>query len=161
MDIHQKVKIIRQQNFGGKYFFNSLDDMFKNKDIVNQLKKMLTEYQYKNGPTLLIGSGKFARYINANGIHLDIIVTGGWVSSSIKRCLNKMTELSNRKALINGKKFILIDDSIYSGRTQNLISDHIKELGGKVIHTIVVYDGCKEKRDDISSMYRFFDHFIF
>lgn len=57
-----------------------------------------------------------------------------------------------------GKDFIFIDDSYYSGKTARVVQKWMKDHGGKVVKSYVFYDGSYEKRDDVVSLYRYWDH---
>lgn len=59
---------------------------------------------------------------------------------------------------IEGKDFIFLDDSYYSGKTSKAVQKWIKGHGGSVVKNYVFYDGSYEKSDDVVSLYRYFDH---
>ena len=51
---------------------------------------------------------------------------------------------------------IFVDDSFYSGKTLNKVKKFINARNGEVVRTYVFYDGCKEKHEDVVSLYRYY-----
>lgn len=52
----------------------------------------------------------------------------------------------------------MFDDSFYSGGTKNKIEDFLKKWNSRIIRTYVIYDGSKEKQNDLKYIYRYRDH---
>ena len=60
------------------------------------------------------------------------------------------------KSYIKDKKYIFLDDSYYSGKTQRAVRNEIERLGGKLVNTFVIYDGSVNKSEDVKSLYRYY-----
>ena len=58
-------------------------------------------------------------------------------------------------------KFILLDDSFYSGTTKDAIERSLKMIDSqaRIVKTFVIYDGSKVKKNNIFSMFRYYDHY--
>ncbi len=57
------------------------------------------------------------------------------------------------------RDFVLLDDSFYSGKTRGLIRDELERQGGRLVHTYVIYDGCRGRDPEVTGLYRYYDHF--
>lgn len=149
------LKILKLHE-GGRNFFDNLDAAVKDPDIVSSLYHMIhktTGVRY----CIQISTGGFGRFysnwIRSNGSDLDdvYLVNGGLREG------NPIDSLEPFKSDINGQDFIIIDDSFYSGKTVDKIIEHVKSLGGNYVGTFVVYDGSHNKREDINSLYRYYE----
>lgn len=56
-------------------------------------------------------------------------------------------------------KYVMIDDTIYAGTTYRKIKDFLKEHDITVNSCIAMYDGCPIKKDDVQSLFRYYDFF--
>ena len=92
---------------------------------------------------------------NAFGVDL-ILVTGGLRTTAPMDDLWYVRQKLERG---QGRDFVLLDDSFYSGQTRNLIREELERQGGRLVHTYVVYDGNRERDPDVSALYRYYDQF--
>ena len=86
------------------------------------------------------------------GVHIDFLVPGGLRHDPSKINLEPFADQ------IDGKHFMFIDDSYFSGKTVAVVKEEIERLGGNFLGTLVVYDGAKEKNVNVWSLYRYYDH---
>lgn len=136
----------------GQAFFSNLDSRFRNTDCCTiMLLCALTVYKEYN----FIVTGEFGKslYLTCPSI-IKLRLPGNLRHT--KKC-----DLSWAKDYIAGKKFILLDDSFYSGRTRDVVAKELSTQGGVLVGTLVMYDGCKEKDLQVDSFYRYFDYYNF
>jgi hypothetical protein len=50
---------------------------------------------------------------------------------------------------------IVVDDSLYSGKTFDCISMAARQCGARSVRALVAYDGSPEYRDDVTSLFRY------
>ena len=60
--------------------------------------------------------------------------------------------------IYEGMEFIIVDDSYYSGKTLNAVKKYMESTGAKIIANYVFYDGSRENKDNVRSIYRYYDH---
>ena len=148
---------------GGESYFNELDNIIKNDEFL-MLYFLLYAVQ-DSGINNVIMSGEIGlRYFRLklklqNKIPDDItlyIVNGG---------LRKGEEIvggitSNLEVIpesLYNTTVIFLDDSFYSGKTASKVEEFINSRGGRIKWKYVLYDGSKNKRDDVKSIYRYYD----
>ena len=149
------VKTCLEQHEGGEIFFDNLDEMIRNDDSL--IKMMIEKIQKEISPSFIVVSGNFGivflNYCMKN-MPMDftssvIVVPGG---------LRNGVPVGNIPIKFSNQKGIFIDDSYYLGRTQQAIAKELKKIGSEIYKTYVFYDGSKEKKDDVVSFYRYYDH---
>lgn len=156
MIINEIVNQMLQQHTGGKVFFEKVDEAIRNEDVVQLLYNKIIKS--KNDYSIIITTGKFgiffSNWINCFGNIFEIVyVVNGGIREG-----KPVDSLECFKDDIKGQKFIIVDDSFYSGRTVDAIKEHVTSLGATYKGTFVVYDGSKEKRDDVKSLYRYYEN---
>lgn len=160
MSIHQEVtdqlnEIVRRlidEHTGGVPFFDALDEEIRAEGFMAVLSEM-AEVCFTQGIDLVV-SGKFGRYFANADIYPGerlLVVNGGLRHGEIM-------DLTPFKWRIRGVDYVFLDDSFFQGRTRNKIRAEIERLGGKLLHTFVVYDGSQEHDDDVTSLYRYWDY---
>lgn len=155
--VNNVVKEILQLHTGGKEFFENLDIAIRDTDIVQVLYDEIEKFIDHRMHLYIVVSGKFGTFfrnwITCFGSDIDYVysVNGGL------RDGEPIDSLEPFKKDIEGKDIIIIDDSLYSGRTVDTIIEHITSIGGNYKATFVIYDGSKEKRPDIHSLYRYYE----
>lgn len=149
--LNQIVKDMLEQHQGGEKFFDNLDAAIKNTIIINELISRI------KSPNIIV-SGNFGEffihyylnnYVMNNNIF--ILVNGGL------RKDEPITDLSDRKRDIEDHEFVFVDDSFYSGKTRDAVQQEIKRNGGRLIRTLVVYDGSVQRDSSVESIYRYYD----
>lgn len=152
--VNEVVKQMLQLHEGGKEFFENLDFAVRDPDIVQSLYDKIEEFTGVIQHIYVV-SGKFGvffkNWIECYGCDIDIVyaVNGGL------RDGDPIDSLEPFKEDLNGLEFIFIDDSFYSGRTADTVIEHVKSFGGRYKGTFVIYDGSKEQRPDVYSLYRY------
>jgi hypothetical protein len=154
--VNEIVKEMLQKHVGGKEFFENLDLSVRNYDVVQSLYDLIEKV---NGTNLVyfIVTGRFgiffSNWIRYYGTESDIlyIVNGGLREGE------EIISLELFKNDLNRQGFIIIDDSYYSGKTNNIIKQHVESLGGRYEGTFVVYDGSPEKSENVHSLYRYYE----
>ena len=146
---------------GGEGYFNELDGMVKNNETLMVL--FLLYAVRDSGSYNVILSGEIGlRYMqlqlqNKIPNYINLMVVNGRLRKG-----NEITGgiMSNYEVIpedLGGMDVIFIDDSFYSGRTANKITEFVESRCGTVIGNYVFYDGSKEKYDDVKSIYRYYN----
>ena len=148
--IFDTVNELLEKYIGGQTFFTELDRAVKFDKSV--LETLVRKAESVGNGLKTIASGEIGLSMHNMGVHIDFLVPGGLRHDPSKINLEPFVEQ------IEGEHFIFIYDSYFSGKTVAVVEEEIERLGGNFIGTLVVYDGAKEKRDDVWSLYRYYDH---
>jgi len=166
------VEEILNQEGGGEVFFDKLDDAIKdpkNLDITLALFNKIYEKHnpYKDDFNLVV-SGSYGRKIlelvNQNKIKCSgtfVLMAGSITSHQNKMGLitkNKNVKIEFQDNHIgNGKEFIFVDDSYYSGTTYKLIKKFLEDRGSTIKEVYVIYDGNDTPEDNRYTLYSYYD----
>lgn len=160
MKLNYKITEILKQHEGGEEFFDALDAMVRgDMDILNTF---LNFVYFEIGDTKeysLILSGQFGNALmGIYGTNLfkdfsDVILVEGGLRSGKTPTIFRQN--------FTKTKFILLDDSFYSGTTRDSIERSLKMIDSQaeIVKTFVIYDGSKVKKNNIFSMFRYYDHY--
>lgn len=157
--LKQKMALIVQKCLeiynGGESYFTELDKMVK--DNAELLVGYLLYISAKEKVKDIVISGEIGTRMldlqNKNQITSDInlmIVNGGLRKNAY------IHEQKNVPDSLCGRTVIFFDDSYYSGKTADSVKRFVESRGGTVIRTYVFYDGCKESKNDVFSLYRYY-----
>ena len=153
----------KKQSEGGVSFFDKIDEFIrnpKNADLILNLIGVIYQEQGKNFNLIL--SGNFGDWVynlikqGKTKINGTVIHITGSLRSSIKNRTFQVIQ-GNEDDMYN-KDFVLLDDSYYSGSTQEEIEKNLKKYGSKIIKTYVIYDGSFQKKPSVYSIYRYYDY---
>lgn len=145
--IFDKVNECLERYIGGEAFFDELDRMIKfDKDI---LTEFMENVKMQNLHT--IASGELGLCLHNYGFPVDILVQGGL------RKGNKISDLSH--FIIEGEKYLFLDDSYFSGKTAQVVKEEVERCGGKFECCYVIYDGSQHPMHPVHSMYRYYNHY--
>ena len=160
MKLNYKIAEILKQHEGGEEFFDALDAMVRgDMDILHTFLNFVYSEIGDTGEYSLILSGQFGNALmSIYGAKLFedfssvILVEGGLRSGK--------TPTIFRQTFVN-TKFIMLDDSFYSGTTKDAIERALKMIDSqaRIVKTFVIYDGSKVKKNNIFSMFRYYDHY--
>ena len=160
MKLNYKIAEILKQHEGGEEFFDALDAIVRgDMDILHTFLNFVYSEIGDTGEYSLILSGQFGNAImSIYGAKLFedfssvILVEGGLRSGK--------TPTIFRQTFVN-TKFIMLDDSFYSGTTKDAIERALKMIDSqaRIVKTFVIYDGSKVKKNNIFSMFRYYDHY--
>lgn len=159
--INKIVKKCLLHHEGGEKFFDLLDENIRqDKNLFDHMISFIKTFNFDYQG--IIVSGKFgsvfshyiSHYVNEQNYFEDkpiICVNGGL------RATQPVINLCNIDIeLLRNKNFIFVDDSFYSGKTRNVISDTLSTYDSKLTHTFVFYDGSLIKEDDVDGFYRWY-----
>lgn len=142
---------------GGEKYFNEIDAKIKeNKDLLLSYIRTAVE---ETGCTNVILSGGMFDAVRNIGSHNKVDWTLYKVSGGLRNYKYIFKCPAEFAFMYQDKEFIFVDDSFYSGKTLNQVKTFIESARGKVVATYVFYDGSKEKRKDVHSLYRYYDNF--
>jgi hypothetical protein len=153
---------------GGNKFFNNIDNSFKltkNLDLIQSIFNKMNNNKNFN----LILTGGFGDWVLLNIKKGKLKVPGNLilVNGSLRGKNNKLNKITSGKKVeiiykkdenISNKKFILFDDSYYSGSTEKSIKTFLKKYNSNIIKTYVLYDGNDKKDINRESLYRYYDY---
>ena len=158
--LNEKIAEILRQHPEGEPFFDALDAMVRgDMDILHTFLNFVYSKIGDTGEYSLILSGQFGNALmGIYGAKLFedfssvILVEGGLRSGK--------TPTIFRQTFVN-TKFIMFDDSFYSGTTKDAIEHALKMIDSqaRIVKTFVIYDGSKIKKNNIFSMFRYYDHY--
>lgn len=159
---------------GGEHFFDALDDAIKNpenEDITLALfNKIYQKYDKYRDDFNIVVSGSFGRRIIQMMKESKLYCGGTFVlfSGSITSHQNKMGLITKNKdvkvefqndSIGEGKEFIFIDDSYYSGTTYKLIKKFIEERKSTIKECYVIYDGNDTPEKTRHSLYSYYQNY--
>lgn len=147
----QKVNSLLDKYIGGEIFFDELDAAIRTDDEI--IKGLLhLSATICSDSARIVMSGKTGYTIKEWGWDADVLLPGG---------LRKMVDvpLDFSKQIEKGKVYFFVDDSYFSGRTESVVKEIVECGGGIFGGSIVAYDGCHEKRGNVWSLYRYYDHY--
>jgi len=148
MDLFETVNDCLEKYIGGEIFFDELDKAVKFDS--NRLTELLALAKKEYPNVKYIASGEIALCMHNFKIPVDIIVQGS---------LRKNTEPLDLSAFVTaGENYVFIDDSYFSGKTAFVIKEALAKCGCHMLGTVVIYDGCFTKKDDVKSIYRYYDY---
>lgn len=148
--LDELVKNMLKQHVGGEIFFDHLDEAIRNNErVIDALIAKIPNIEQQ----LIIVSGRFGQffknYIEVLEIEPKEII---WVEGGLRQG-NKPKSLDH---YIIDQDVIFIDDSFYSGKTRDTISEALAERNSKISDTYVVYDGSHKKENNVYSLYRYY-----
>lgn len=147
----EKVNKLLEQYIGGQIFFTELDKAVKFDFYI--LGQLVSAVKAEFGDDICtVASGEIGLAMHNLGVHVNFLVPGGLRHDPSK------INLAPFKELIQGKKFVFVDDSFFSGRTVLVVREEIERLGGIFLGTYVAYDGSMNKECDVHSLYRYYDY---
>ena len=158
--LNEKIAEILRQHPEGEPFFDALDAIVRgDMDILHTFLDFVYSELGDTKEYSLILSGQFGNAImGICGVKLFedfssvILVEGGLRSGK--------TPTIFRQTFVN-TKFVLFDDSFYSGTTKDAIEHALKMIDSqaRIVKTFVIYDGSKIKKNNLYSMFRYYDHY--
>lgn len=147
------IKDLLQQYGGGIPFFDALDDQIKsgtNDSIIMDLFKGLeNEFVCSSGG---FGDKVFLLYKSGKLKCKGLLIFAG----KIMTYNTGVTSFYPKDFDLHNKEFFYVDDSYFSGKTVNTIDDYLADFNSRIKQVRVVYDGSKEKKSYIQSIYRYY-----
>lgn len=146
---------------GGEGYFNELDGMIKNNETLMVLFLMYAVQV--SGIKNVILSGKIGlKYLklqleNKIPNYINLMIVNGGLRKGYEITGGIMSSLEVIPKSLYNMAVIFIDDSFYSGKTADKVKGFVKNRYGIAGKTYVFYDGSKEKRNDVVSLYRYYD----
>jgi len=161
-NINGMIDRLLKEHIGGEIFFDNLDESVRNNshNILDLMCERVEDMIRKLDTDIVIVSGSFGRVFSTyvsehfgrypwNMIPI-VCVEGG---------LRKGNRVMNFGELLEcpDGNYLFVDDSFYSGKTRDVISEKINEYDGTLVKTMVFYDGSINKDDTVESFYRYHD----
>ncbi len=145
-----------KNHVGGTRFFDALDDQVRGSNEIVEGLVSIAEIklaQHRLNACYVV-SGKFGLAVGSyltNTLGYNTVILEG----SLR--FNEIQDQYTYRKMIEGRKCIFIDDSYFSGTTARKVKELVDLLGGKFLGTIVAYDGSKQKKNNVISLYRYYD----
>lgn len=147
----EKVEKCLKSHTGGEAYFTELDAEIKSdEEFLKSFMNCIIEETNCHNFVMSgeIGSMYFKLYSHDN-IRL-LLLPGG---------LRHGKELPNDvERIYKGMEFVFVDDSYYSGKTLNAVKKYMESTGAKIIANYVFYDGSRENKDNVKSIYRYYNY---
>lgn len=162
--LNNKISELISEHTGGEKFFDELDNFIReDKSIIDEFLKLYQTRKKTNYPELIILSGKFGNVMINNLVNNNVMLINGGLriqETEVEFMMseNKINEVKDSINHLGPQKIkvYFMDDSFYSGKTRDKINNKLKEVFNLKIHqTYVVYDGSKEKQNNVISMFRY------
>lgn len=159
MKLNEKIIEILKQHPEGEPFFDALDAMIRGDlDVLGTFMNFVESKLRDTQNCTLILTGQFGNaIISLFGSELfkkfaDVILVNGGIRTGEKPVIFRQ----NLKAT----QCIMLDDSYYSGKTRNDIETALRiiNVNARISHTFVIYDGSKNRKTNVFSMFRYYDH---
>ncbi len=151
--INEIVRECILQHEGGEAFFDELDAKIRNNDHILEDIYALAKNFFSSTDLnrKLIVSGKFGKsfFEKFSSDNMPILVAPG--GQRIKVDLDGIATSD-----ISGYNFVFIDDSLYSGKTRDVLRGFIESHGGNFLGSAVVYDGSKCSDVSVKSLYQYY-----
>lgn len=154
---------------GGKTFFDALDKEIRKESNLDLVIGLFERIKKECGDRFnLVVSGNFGDWIfylikkgkikiNGNFLQLSGSITSHeGTLHKVKR--NKTVSIIRSKFDISNQAFVFLDDSYYSGTTNKVIDDFLRQYNSRIIRTYVIYDGNDEKSKNRIALYSYYDH---
>lgn len=162
--IDDLVAALIHEHEGGERFFDNLDKAVQKSEFMDALFYNLFHEDIETGDIeeepVLVVSGKFGQYFvnwlkhEAREDLYDIFVVEGGLRET-----ESTDSLEPYESLIQGRNVVFLDDSYYSGTTENAIMEAVENLGGEFLATYVIYDGSRNNSGKVKSLFRYYDHY--
>ena len=160
IEILNKVKEISKTTPGGEKFFDRLDgEIIDNasKEVMSDLFDLVPE------GNLLILSGGFGKKV-ADDIDkgklpkMTYFLFKGGIRSGASPEFIRARNFDMDEDFESTRYATFMDDSIYGGATYEALKKALPPVI-KIVDCVVIYDGCPVKKDDVKSIFRYYDHF--
>ena len=151
-----------RKHIGGENYFNELDAMIKNNEPLMAL--FLLYAVQDSGICNVILSGEIGiRYLKMYTEHkitdyINLYVVNGGLRKGKDIVGGITSSLDVIPKDLEGRLFIFLDDSYYSGKTINKVNDFLNKRGTAIWKSYVFYDGSKDGFGyNVESLYRYYD----
>jgi hypothetical protein len=136
---------------GGSAYFDALDERLRQPGYFEALEIMVREHHGYVPPVVVTGQfgQAYADWRHATNRPRPFVLPGGLRFDS----LNVIGE--RLPILYPGSKVVILDDSIYSGKTRQEIIEWLDHHGATAICTHVLYDGAPERIPGVHPMFRY------
>lgn len=153
-ELREIVETCSRLHEGGENYFDELDSLVKNdSELVSSFINYAVSEERTDNVIISGEIGTLARKYQDLGIiskHINILTVNGGIRKN-----GEIHYLSPEK--VKGKAFLFVDDSFYSGSTAGKVKVAVEDLGGTIVRNYVFYDGNPEKRNDVRSLYRYYE----
>lgn len=149
--ISQKVVEISQTSPTGEEFFDAMDK-YITENATSEMLKSLLGMVPEGYPIILSGGfGKsMVRRMKEGSIDpMPYRLYGGGI--------RKGGEVKLLESTTDEMKGVMLDDSIYGGKTFYSLRDHLAKEGFSLVRCLVVYDGNPAERAEVAAVYRYYD----
>jgi hypothetical protein len=147
---------------GGTEFFDRMDAVLSS-DYFYQIQhdRFMNRYGFLAPAPTIVVSGKWGYGFKNWAYRYAQWIDPKWVFGGLRH--NDLPNIGSPMDLVffdgnyDGREFIFLDNSCYLGRTRDKIEARIKEAGGELLHTLVLYDGSVEPLPRIEGLFRYHD----
>lgn len=138
----------------GTAFFNAMDDWlcapeWYSLQLDRYLDKAMDSLYVNQWPEIVVSGEwgrRFAAWYALRWATPEVLVLPGGL---------RHNELPPLEVNLSLRSFIFLDNSCYKGRTRDKIRAGIEKVGGRMVDTLVLYDGSREPIDGITGVFRY------
>jgi hypothetical protein len=154
--MYKIVQSVSKKYSGGENYFTELDRMIK-----NDKKFLLSFYEWvcscTSNPIIISGEigNILVGYLSHENICKNpiVLVNGGLRSGAD---ITSISCFPSNFEISTNTNFTMIDDSYYSGKTVNKVKNFLEAHGNELEDVYVFYDGSREQKEYIKSLYRYY-----
>lgn len=152
------AKRVLENHPEGEKFFDALDE-----ELQRTASDTIMQELFSRVPVgyMVVVSGSFGEKV-ANGIDEGKYPAFSYMlyRGGIRKGAEPVVLRTRTAPFDISLKAIFLDDSIYGGATYRAIQKHLNATVPSYLEEcLVIYDGCPVIREDISSIFRYYDHF--
>jgi len=155
--LNEAVENLIMEHEGGYRFFDALDQHIREEETYFNLLLEKVGLGFYFSRANVIVSGKFGKMFRENAPENIRRSSIYWVKGSLRKGVAADLEMYGAYHFDDATN-VFIDDSFYSGKTRDVISEALEKIGARLSATYVVYDGSPEQDGDVTSLYRYYDH---
>lgn len=138
---------------GGRQFFDALDDAIKDITSIDMIIALVKG----NSNEYIVSTGEFGDILHRLYLKGKIDCKGVVVFNGKINTLDLgATHFYPEGFDISDKKFIFVDDSLFSGKTYKRIEEFLNKHNSQIREINVIYDGSREKSEKIKSFFRYY-----
>lgn len=152
---------------GGEEYFDEIDRIVKlpkNLDIVQDVFDQIRKEQGNDFNLILTGGfGDWILSLIKKGklkVPGNVVSTNGSIRGKNgklgKTTKGKEVDIIHKRGEIDDQKFVLFDDSYYSGSTKKALEDYLKRYNSEIYKTYVLYSGGKP--EEVTAPYHYYQY---
>ena len=144
---------------GGAPYFDRLDASIRSEPVIFEAMGLLVRHHWNRRMGIIVSGGfgmDYERWARSQAPELrPVLALRGGLRH---RALPEWAETSQYRFRMQGiHSFVMLDDSLYAGRTLEWVRTLVLMSGREFAGAVVAYDGSKERLRNVHSLFRYFN----